>query len=275
MKRFTLSSFTVLLLTSGYAVAEDYQSISNAQYMKTEADNVSIDTSMLNTTYYLSKKSTLGPLDQFDYINTTSNIFASYMHTSLDDDTYDASSDSLRIGGEYFLGKFLIGASYQNTDYDDGDSDATSLRLGYLFSKNFLVQAEVLDLDDGGTEYLFSAAYNHQINGSDYLGFTARSDNDFDYKSISAKYFMKLNQGQYFITELMYQDGKYDNYWGASASYYFDDNTSISADYDDNDNYRLGVKHFINKNIALSAGYGANTDESDYDVIDVGLTFQF
>ena len=114
-----------------------------------------------------------------------------------------------------------------------------------------------------------------QINESDYLGVTISGDNDLDYKSISAKYFMKLNQGQYFISELKYQDGKHNDYWAANVNYYFDDKTSVSAMYDDNDNYRVGVKHFFNNNVALSAGYGANTDESDYDVVDVNLTLQF
>lgn len=269
-----LSSLSALMLISGQAVAESYQSISSVNLSKTDHESVSTDTASINTTYYLSKKSSIGPLDQFKYINNISNVYASYSHIDVDSNNRDFTNDRYAIGGNYFINNFLVGAGYQLIDFDGGDDEIISAQLGYLFNKNFLVRAKVIDQNDD-TEYVFSASYNHQLNESDYLGITISGDNDLDYNSIAAKYFRKLDQGRYFISELKYQDGKHNNYWAANVSYYFDDKTSVSAMYDDNDNYRVGVKHFFNNNVALSAGYGANTDESDYDVVDVNLTLQF
>lgn len=271
MKLLTLSA---LMLITGYAAAENYQSFSSVNWGKTDTENVTTDTASVHTVYYLNKKSSIGPLDQFKYINDISNVYASYDYTDVDSGTRDFTNDRYGIGGKYFIGKFLVGAGYRFVDFDEGDDEVISAQLGYLLNKNLLVRAKVIDQNDD-TEYLFSASYNHQINESDYLGVTISGDNDLDYKSISAKYFRKLDQGQYFLSELAYQDGKHDDYWVAKASYYFDDKTSISAMYDDNENYRIGVKRFFNNNVALSAGYGANTDESDFDVVDVSLTLQF
>jgi|GEM_PF-231572 len=281
MKLFTLSAIASTLLFSALAMAEDYQSISHLGYQRVEVNDVSVNTSIMNTRYYLSGKSTLGPLDQFDYINTSSNVFAGYWHSSaagfdryLSSDSSTTKADAYHIGGEYFLGKLLLGASYRHLDMED-DSDTTTLTMGYLFDKHFLVKAKYFDFEDGNEELLFSAAYTHQINASDYLGVTVSSDDDFDYKSVSAKYLMKFNRDQYFVTELTYQDGKYDDFWSAAVDYYFDSRTSVSAMYDENENYRLGVKHYLNDNIALSAGYGANGEESDFDLYDLGVTLQF
>ena len=281
MKNFPLSAIASTLLLSGLAMAEDYQSISNLGYQRAEVNDVSVNTSSVNTRYYLSGKSTLGPLDQIDYINTSSNVFAGYWHSSaagfdryLSSDSSSTKGDAYHIGGEYFLGKLLLGASYRHLDMED-DSDTTTLTMGYLLDKNFLVSAKYFDFEEGNEELLVSAAYTHYINGNDYLGVTLTSDDDFDYKSVSAKYFKKLSQDQYFVGEVLYRDGPHDDYWSAALDYYFSAKTSVSAKYDENENYRVGVKHFLNKNIALSAGYGANGEESDFDLYDVGVTLQF
>ena len=119
MKKLAVIISSMLLSTAATA-ADSYQSISHLGYMDTDGnDTVSVD-----STYYFAPKKTMGPYDQFEYINKTTNVFGSYS----DDDFGDVTN----IGGEYFVQDFVIGAGYSNYDYGS-DTDLFNWKGKRLF----------------------------------------------------------------------------------------------------------------------------------------------
>ncbi|WP_193050670.1 putative porin [Pseudoalteromonas undina] len=252
-----------LLLSSAAHAADSYQSISNLNY--TDTDNN--DTISVDSTYYFSPKSTLGPYDQFEYINKQSNVFGSYA----DDDSGDVTA----IGGEYFVEDFVVGASYQNADYNSNDESYT-LSAGYFFNPDLLAKVRFVDQKDGDNVTYFSLAYNHMLNDTDYVGITVESDDDFDSRLVAAKYFVDLQQGNYLTVEGTFVSlDEADDQWNVETNYYFSKATSVFASYDKEDNYSFGAQHFINKNIGLKVGYGNNADDSDNDAYFANMRFQF
>ncbi|WP_350607550.1 MULTISPECIES: putative porin [Pseudoalteromonas] len=252
-----------LLLSSAAHAADSYQSISNLNY--TDTDNN--DTISVDSTYYFSPKSTLGPYDQFEYINKQSNVFGSYA----DDDFGDVTA----IGGEYFVEDFVVGASYQNADYNSNNESYT-LSAGYFFNPDLLAKVRFVDQKDGDNVTYFSLAYNHMLNDTDYVGITVESDDDFDSRLVAAKYFVDLQQGNYLTVEGTFVSlDEADDQWNVETNYYFSKATSVFASYDKEDNYSFGAQHFINKNIGLKVGYGNNADDSDNDAYFANMRFQF
>ena len=252
-----------LLLSSAAHAADSYQSISNLSY----ADTDNNDTISVDSTYYFSPKSTLGPYDQFEYINKQSNVFGGYA----DDDFGDVTA----IGGEYFVEDFVVGASYQNADYNSNNESYT-LSAGYFFNPDLLAKVRFVDQKDGDNVTFFSLAYNHMLNDTDYVGITVESDDDFDSRSVAAKYFVDLQQGNYLTVEGTFVSlDEADDQWNVETNYYFSKATSVFASYDKEDNYSFGAQHFINKNIGLKVGYGNNADDSDNDAYFANMRFQF
>ncbi|MGS0496495.1 putative porin [Pseudoalteromonas sp. S1727] len=254
-----------ILLSSAATAADNYQSISHLGYMDTDGnDKVSID-----STYYFSPKTTLGPYDQFEYINKQTNVYGAYS----DDDLNDVAT----IGGEYFLQDFVVGAEYSNNDFDAGSStDEIKLSAGYFFNPNLLLKATFIDVEDGENRVLFDLAYNHQLNSTDYIGFTVTSDDEFDYRAVNAKYFMDLKQGNFLTVEgTVSDDDNRSSSWELESNYYFTKATSAFVTFNKNDDYTFGAQHFFNKNVGLKAGYGNNWDDSGYDAYFANVSLQF
>ncbi|WDE10786.1 putative porin [Thalassomonas haliotis] len=255
------------LLASTGVHAEDYQSFSSVSYSDLDNKHNDSDAFSLATRYYFDKKSTLGPLDEFEYINKTSNVFGSFVDTD--------TNKNFNLGGEAFIDKLLVGATYHYSDFDHGgNEDIYTLSLGYLVSDDFLIKAVKHDNDD---EYLFSASYNHQINDSDYIGFTYSTDDDVDVQTLASKYFTDLGQGRYLTAEVSFSDyDDADNDLAGRVEYFFNSHTSVAGSYNDDEDYSVSAKHFFNKNYALSASYQSNTeDHIDYDLYTIDFTAQF
>lgn len=252
-----------ILLSSAATAADSYQSVSNVGYKNTDSN----DTLSIDSTYYLSPKRTLGPYDQFTYINKQSNVYGRYA----DDDFGDVTA----IGGEYFINNFVVGASYNNVDYGSSSKNYT-LSGGYFLTSDLLAKVTFIENRDGEDSALFDLAYNHRLNSTDYVGVTLTSDDDFDYRAVAAKYFIDLQQGNYLTFE-----GKYESYdnaenqWVAETNYYFSKATSVFANYNKQDTYSFGGQHFINRNIGVKVGYENNADNSDYDAYFANVRFQF
>jgi len=267
MKLLTLSA---LIFASTSAMATDYNSFSSINYLKLNNDTVNSDTYGASSVYFLNKKTTLGPLNEFEYINKSSNIFGGF--------TDGDNANAYQLGGELFIDKWLVGGSYNYLDKDNGNDDAYSLKLGYLINDNFLIKAQATR-NNGDTLYNFSAAYNVQLNDQDYVGFTYNTDDKFDAQTVSSKYFAALGSNNYVTAGLSYtRNDNSSNNLIASMGYYFNPNTSVSVSYDDDDDYTISGKHFFNKNYALSVGYSSNAstnDNEDYDLYSVNFTAQF
>ncbi|MFQ3197618.1 MAG: hypothetical protein ACI8R9_001641 [Paraglaciecola sp.] len=226
----------------------------------------------VNAKYFLDKKQTLGPLDQFKYINKVTNVAADYARV------YDRYT--LSVAGEYFAeNNVVVSASYSDSEY----SDVSSLGIGYLISDDFIVRTVATKLDYGDsiyqnyddTSYRFSASYNLQLQGKDYLGFNVSTDDELDNYGISSTYFSSLGGERFVILGLGFSDTPSGNVSNISAGYYFSKMTSVSANYNTSDNYSLNAKHYFNQNWALVAGFAGNTDFSDYKRYTLGVTGQF
>ena len=103
-------------------------------------------------------------------------MFGSYA----DDDFGDVTN----IGGEYFVQDFVFGAGYSNYDYGS-DTDLFNVSAGYFFNPNLLLKATFIDVEDGDNTVMFDLKYNHQLNSTDYLGFTFTADDEFDYRAVN------------------------------------------------------------------------------------------
>lgn len=254
-----------ILLSSAATAADNYQSISHLGYMDTDGnDKVSID-----STYYFSPKTTLGPYDQFEYINKQTNVYGVYS----DDDFNDVAT----IGGEYYIKDFVFGAGYTNYDSDFASSiDQFNVSAGYFFNPNVLLKATLYDIEDNENQVMFDLVYNHELNSTDYIGFTLTSDDNFDYRAVNAKYFMDLQQGNYLTVEGTISDtDNSGSSWKLGSNYYFSKATSAFVTFDKNDDYSFGAQHFFNKNVGLTAGYANNWDDSDYDAYFANVSLQF
>lgn len=243
-------SAPLLLITSSISIvsANEYQTFIDLEHTSHNFSGRVPDFSSNNifAQHFFSLKESLGPLGEFEYINTTSHVFGNYH----DNDFYSLTS----VGGEYFMGNFLIGGSYQDSDNDDSNS----LTLGYLFSENFIIKLHSGDENILGTDLSFSASYNYQLGGNDYIGFSYSTAEDFDYQSLSSTYFTQLEGDSYLKVEVAYD---YYEYRKSSASieanYFFDKMTSVSLQFDNDSlsNYSVGMKHYLNDNFAFYANY--------------------
>lgn len=256
----------LVLTASATAVsADDYQTFVNFDYVNIDATGGSYDGFALSAQHYFDTKSTLGPLAEFDYINTTSNVIAVYGDFE-GDDTYI-------LGGEYFVDNLLVGAAFQSYD----GFDVTNLSLGYLINEDFLVKLQAVNPEEGDTVYLLSAQYNHQLDGSDYLGFSFTTDDDFDNQTYSSTYFTKLEGEGYLKLGLNYHDGDFGDYLSTEASYYFNKMTSASVMLDDDGEFGVGFNHFFNQNLSIGADYTSAEDNGnrDIDVYEIKVSYRF
>ncbi|MBV2130368.1 putative porin [Arsukibacterium indicum] len=253
-----------IALTATAVSAEEYQLFTElqAEHLRVSGDNET--TWSLNGSYFFDKIQTLGPLDQFKYILNVSNVSASFAR-AFDENSYG-------IGGEYFAENGLV---FSAGHYRYDDYDVSSVGLGYLISENFIVRAVAVKPEGDDTNFQFLASYNHQLQGNDYLGFTATVDDEFDFFTISSKYFASLGGDRFITIGATIADNDGDTSWGASADYYFSKLTSVGVSYDKEDSYRLDAKHFFNQNWALEAGFASNADNSDLKVYSLSIIGQF
>lgn len=274
--RTNLKVLVPLVLCSSAALAEDYHSISDFDYVWAELGPFQSDTYTLSSTWYFDSKQTLGPLNEFEYINKTSNIFGSW--TQFD----ESDAHQAEIGGEYFAGHFLLGGSYSG----DNGPDRFTGTLGYLFSDNFLVSADALKFEgDDDTYYFFNARYNHQLSGTNYIGFNFRTDDEFQLNTISSRYFTKLSGESYLAAGVSYTFvDDFDDSWTLEGDYYFSPRTSLGLGVSSNDTYSFDFTHFFTESIALELNYATRDDDSrlpftnvdlDLQRYSLSLTFQF
>nr|WP_010130306.1 putative porin [Microbulbifer agarilyticus] len=256
-----------LMLASAVASAEQYNSFTDVDYTSADFGAFDVDTLSFQSQYYFGALETLGPRKEFNYILPVSNIYGGFAYSDAD----GSSSDALTIGGEYFTGQWKVFGELQDDDF----STDYSVGAGFLFTPNLLAEVEAVKPEDEDTVLLFRGQYNHQLNGNDYIGFTAEVDDDFDYRSVSSKYFTALSGGQYLTAGLSLTDtDNSDVFWGGDIEFYFNENTSIGAGYAEDESYYFDATHFFNRNVAAKVAYGSNRDFDDLDVFSLGVTVQ-
>ncbi|WP_428819583.1 putative porin [Microbulbifer sp. MCCC 1A16149] len=256
-----------LMLASAVVSAEQYNSFTDADYTSEDYGVAEVDTLSFQSQYYFGALETLGPRKEFNYILPVSNIYGGFDYIDYD----GGDSDAVQIGGEYFTGQWKFFGELNDFD----STSAYRAGAGFLFTPNFLAEVEAVKVEDTDTELFVRGTYNHQLSGSDYIGFTAQVDDDFDYRSVSSKYFTALSGGQYLTAELSLIDTDFsDLYWGGAVEFYFNENTSIGAAYDEAESYEFNATHFFNRNVAGKVAYGSNRDFDDLDVFSLGVTVQ-
>lgn len=306
-----------LAASSGFVIsathAEDsFQSFSFVNYQTQDVRNGDSDRFGLNSRYYFDARKTLGPLNEFDYINTISNLGVSYSYQksqysgtrvhadgTITDWHNEQKNHNVGVGGEWFVGSFLLGGgvsytyntfehNYQamlsngstvaeDTGYKGDDKDTNfNVALGYLITENFLVKASFNDARDLVT---YSASYNLDLNDSDYIGFSYYTNEDFDVHTLTTKYFASISTSSYIVlgASYTYDDsgaGGDDDFWSINSSYYFNKYSSVSASYGEDDDYSVGVNHYFSNNFALGAFYSDEKD-SDNESWGVNFTAQF
>lgn len=283
----------LLLLASTSAFANEYQSITKLTHANFDEQLSTDNSTAISTIYYLKKKNTLGPLNEFDYINTTNNVFGSYTNHS---------DSNFGFGGEMFHNQWQLGGSYSTTDSDFVDGSTASITLGYLVQPNLLVNIEHTRYDADykspyGNSESFSdndtslgIQYTHALQGKDYLGVTVDVDSSFDRISASTKYFSHLGEERYLALGLFvsdYEDSK--PIVGIEGTHYFNQRTSVSARVMRNTEVDvtssiLSAQHFINENWSVGLAYSSNEVESfdgmqtrvkDANAISFNVTAQF
>ncbi|MDP5143663.1 putative porin [Rheinheimera baltica] len=254
----------IALAASAAVSAEDYQTFVTVGADHYRVSGESESNWGVKGQHYFNKITTLGPLDQFGYILAETNVTADYSRR------FDSNFWS--VGGEYFVENgLMLSAKHQSA----GDFDATTVGIGYLVSKDLLVKVEAIKPEDGDTDFLLSARYNHQLQGNDYIGFTAFADDEFDYYGVTSKYFSSLGDERYLTAEVTVERSDDETLWALASNYYFSKMTSVGVTYNKADSYSLTAKHFLTQNWAVEARFASNTDISELKTYSVGVTGQF
>ncbi|KGJ95456.1 putative porin [Colwellia psychrerythraea] len=307
MQKLSKLSALMTILLSNQVVAESYQSFTTLSYShdsyfadapeygfyhKGDSDNFA-----LSSIYYFDEKIALGPLNEFAYINTSSNVFASAVNQNRDgsslihgrDANYDSSINTFGIGGQWVVNSFIIGASYDYNEstgkwndfnYDHNDSDLSFL-IGYLFSDNFLISAGCEENFDNICGYTVS--YNWQLKGTDYIGFSYNASDNFDINQLSSQYFFSLGKQSYLMIggEYLHDNSDHlfsEDYWSINGSYYYDTKTSITAFFTEDDAYGVSANYFINQNYSVQTGYNSvinKKNRNEYEGYYFNVTAQF
>ena len=267
--------FPLLALTATSVTAEEYQlfSLLSLDHYRSEVtyqvDDIIMDRQyssniwQLGGSYFFAPKKTLGPLDQFEFINKVNNVSAHAIETR--------GGNGWGVGGEYFIDNG-ISVSARHSQFD-GDYE-NQLGLGYFVTNNLKVNVEASKAENASTEYMFSAQYNYQLQGADYVGFNAFTDDEADYYGVSSKYFASLGADRYLVAGVTLAKAD-ESYWALSGSYYFNKMTSVGVNFDKEDNYAVTAKHFFNTNWAVEARYASNSDDSSDKLYHVSVIGQF
>ncbi len=303
----SIATIPVLLLTSQTTHAQSYQSFSSLGYSQTDFKYNDRKSLGLSGRYYFDARETLGPLKEFDYINTISNISLGYNYSTsaydgrIEGDGYivppysynfETKSHSVSVRGDWFVGNFLLGGGYSHIDrnksdtryyeaeqktetdsYDDSNN-RYNLSLGYLITDNFLIKT---DFFESGDVFKFTASYNLELGASDYIGFSYNTDEELDFHHLSTKYFVSLSEQSYLVLggSYMYDntDSRWsDDHWSVSGEYYFNQNSSISAFYGEDDFYSVRASHFFNDHVSMNVSYTSN-NSSEYEADGYSVSF--
>lgn len=250
-KLIALAALTTL---PALASAETYQFLGGLGVIDSDADNSEAVT-LLDAQYYFKGQDTVGPLDQFSYIDDTSEIHAGII--SADD------ADVVALGGSYYFDRFAIGADY--VDYED--SYVTRLNAGFFILDNFKATLGYTMPEEGDDIADFGLEYDHAINEGDYIGFSfGYTDFEESLIELSTKYLNSFDNGQYLVFEAAYADAE-DSTFEASAKWYINKNTGFEFGADDQDFMYIGATHFFNTNFAIDVMVGQ--DDSGADAVTV------
>ncbi|BBN83381.1 hypothetical protein PA25_33660 [Pseudoalteromonas sp. A25] len=255
--RYLLPIMTLVLPLSAFAnTTTEKQWFNSAQYANEQRDNAlsgykSFNQMNFASTYYFAPQQSTGVWDDYGYLDTDSKVSVNY--TDSDRDNF------FGVSGEAFFNNWFVNAEVN----DLSDEDSHSIGFGYLYNDNLKVSVKNVRNEGRSDDVWVEAAYNHQINESDYLGFTARVQDSPDDWSISGRYFKKLDAGQYFTIDASHDD--YAHSRGSvtriMANYYMTENWAFGIGANDS-NLELGATFFLSDTYYYKASF-INADNGD------------
>lgn len=252
-----LIALAALTSLPALASAETYQIFGGLGVIDSDADNSEMKT-LLDAKYYFSGQDTVGPLDQFSYIDDTSEIHAKAAS--------QGDSDAVTLGGSYYFDRFSIGASY----FDYEKYYVNRLNAGFFILDNLKAIVGYTMPGRGDDVADFSLQYDHAINDTDYIGFTLRyTDYEESLTTLSTKYFNAFENGQFLVVVAEYGDAR-DSFFAASAKWYLNKNTGFVLGGNDRDYVYAGATHFFNTNFAVDVTVG-QSDAADDSVTTYGI----
>lgn len=253
----------LLALYSAHSSAEDYQIFAGVSAFDSDSSN----TVSIGGNYFFDPRATVGPLDQFRYINRISNVNLAYQYIDYTGSNYSHAAG----GGEIFFDNVGFSA---DVFYLDGEYSGSRLNGSYFVNDDFIFTLSAGLPEDEDNIYSVSTSYNHQINESDYLGFTASIHDDIrNTVSVSSKYFSALDNEKYIVLEGGYVHS--DTYESTSArvSYYVSKRTgfnfgvsSTDGEFGGGDEYSVGLSHFITNNFSVAARTNIADDDELYSL---------
>lgn len=239
--------------------SETRQWFNSIEYNTLENTDLDYDSTQLSSHYYFTPQQNTGVWDDYGYLDTDSNIDLHYFESD--------GHDNFSLYGEGFYGNWFVIAELS----DLSNLDNYSVGAGYLFNDSLKASVRMQEHEYGDEVYWFKAQYNHQLNDSDYIGFTIETNDDTDIWNTSSRYFSHLGDDRYFSLDVDYQGNDANNTLSAMANYYFNRNVAIGAGATDSD-LQLEAKYFINSQYYLTANF---TDYDSGDLYTVKFVAQF
>ena len=237
--------------------SETRQWFNSIEYNTLENTDLDYDSTQLSSHYYFAPQQNTGVWDDYGYLDTDSNIALHYYESN--------GHDNFSFNGEGFYGNWFVSAELS----DLSNLDNYSVGAGYLFNDSLKASVRMQEFEYGDEIFWFKAQYNHQLNDTDYIGFTIETDDDLDNWNTSSRYFNHLGNDRYFSLDVDYQDST--NALSAMANYYFNRNVAIGAGATDSD-LQLEAKYFINSQYYFTANF---TDYDSGDLYTVKFVAQF
>ena len=279
---------TLVTLSSN---AEKIHSISTASFDRSEKSftydhtgdgDIFADIGKIETSYFWSGRTIVGPLDQFKYVEPGSYISVSHSYVKNDYRNLavglisrygsakwkDQKFQLSRINGRYYKNNYFLGADLtHNTLYSEilGGGEIGVV----LFDK--------LELSLSGTEsweeefgFSASTSYEHFINEKSYIGVTASVSENSKKSYLGLKYFLGVSDNYYLSNDITLNE----DYWKLVSSFYFNKRLSLSLGYtNDNDLAMIGSRYYLTKNISLDLQYSDGLE--DYYTSKVSISAQF
>lgn len=287
--RITLPAFVLVSSLSSVAGAEEYQLFTHAVMQNRQSDYDDLTFWQTSATYYFDKKATLGPLDKFSFINTTS-----YIALGLRGNTEGNIDHGLaNIGGEWISGHIGFGGevNIENTEYDSGYMSG-QVNASWFFTDRLVAKINYNDVDDRESYMGAEIAYDYALNATDHFGsrliYTDNPNEGDDLWEWQGEYYTDLG-GHYLNIAASYQSDGDSDIWSFEPRYYFNQRTSLAfyyaksdSDFDNgfqqssttSDTYGAQFKHFFTPHIAIAAGYLNTTQSSDYSYLPNDYEYQ-
>ncbi len=237
---------SIVLVSSGFAIADTYQAEVGASAARWDADgiNSSLNNYEANGKYYFNLVKTDNlPLAEAAYLGKNSNAFLvasrNYGHG------FFADSKNYSGGVEVYIPENFLYIKVEGVHQRYSDSDT-------------------------------SAITTIGLTPLDGLRVTTSWDSDESYHAnIDAKYVTALGNGQYINVEAGLADTDFGTYKAIGGDYYFDNTFSVGAEVSDNDvgtNYLVRTRKFFTEQFSGDLAY-ADTELGN--IVTLGASYRF